>query len=97
MKTWSIELPSGKRFTIEADTKEAARKEATRCIESAFDEIKAAKIKLLRSWTVDLGSFHVEAADEREAYEEAKKQIEEGDVEVDTIFKDENEDEEPEE
>jgi len=38
------------------------------------------------SWTVDLGSFYVNADTEQEAIQEAMKVIESGQVEVDQVF-----------
>jgi len=38
------------------------------------------------SWTVDLGSFFVEADSEEEALQEATKIIEAGKVEIDQVF-----------
>lgn len=73
-----IDLSSG-TVAIKAENEQAGR-------EQAISEIKTAKIRVLKYWIVDLGSFYVEAVDEDEAYEEAKKQIKEGDIEISQIF-----------
>jgi hypothetical protein len=41
------------------------------------------------SWTVDLGSFFVNAESEEEAIQEAEKMIAAGDVEIDQVFENE--------
>lgn len=77
-----IDLPSGS-VAIRADTEENARQEAIR-------QITNASVRRLKYWIVDLGSFVVEAADENEAYTEARKRIDAADdIEIDQIFENE--------
>jgi uncharacterized protein YdcH (DUF465 family) len=77
-----IDVPSGS-IAVKAENEETARQQA-------ISQIKTATIRVLKCWTVDLGSLSVAAVDGYEAFEEAMKQIKEGDIEIDQIFEEES-------